>query len=271
MESILYQQENMRTAVTHTVADGTAIVFSRRSPDKETPNEDSATIISCDDKTGILAIADGMGGLPGGAQASSEALKQLGKRVSASCDDGTDLRDAILNGVELANKSIINFSTGSATTLVIAEINGSIIRPYHVGDSVLLIVGQKGKVKLQTVAHSPVGYALEAGVINESEAMFHDERHLVSNYLGTNEMRIEIGSPTGLAPRDTLLLATDGLFDNLTLSEITEIIRKGPLSDAANILISNCEYRMLNKLDNHPSKADDLSFILFRHGNKARF
>lgn len=271
MEYKLYQQDNMRSAVTHEVADGTAIIFSRKSPAKESANEDSAMILSCNKKTALLAITDGMGGLPGGAQASSEALKQLYKRVSPSCSESGDLRDAILNGVELANQSIIDFSTGSATTLVVAEISGAVIRPYHVGDSVLLIVGQRGKIKLQTVAHSPVGYAVEAGVINENEAMFHHERHLVSNFLGTKEMRIEIGPPVELAPRDTLLLASDGLFDNLTLPEIIEVIRKGPLSDAANNLISNCEYRMLNRLENLPSKPDDMTFILYRHGNKAKF
>jgi protein phosphatase len=271
MEYKLYQKENMRSATAHDVADGTAIVFSRKSPAKETANEDSALILSCNKKTAMLAITDGMGGLPAGAQASAEALKQLHKRVAAACNEDGDLRHAILNGIDLANQSIISFSTGSATTLVVAEINGAIIRPYHIGDSVLLIVGQRGKIKLQTVAHSPVGYAIEAGVIDESEALFHHERHLVSNFLGTNEMRIEIGSPIELAPKDTLLLASDGLFDNLTLPEITEIIRKGPLADAANNLISNCEYRMLNQLDNLPSKPDDMSFILYRHGNKARF
>lgn len=271
MEYKIYQQENMRTAEMLDAADGTAIVFSRRSPEKTTSNEDSVLVLSCNKKTAILAIADGMGGLPGGAQASAEALKKLNKRVSQTCDENADLREAILNGVELANQAILDFSTGSATTLVVAEINGDYVRPYHVGDSVLLIVGQRGKIKLQTVAHSPVGYAVEAGVIDEDEAMFHHERHLVSNYLGTQSMRIEIGSPTELAPRDTLLLASDGLFDNLTLPEITEIIRKGPLSDAANNLISTCEYRMINQLENLPSKPDDLSFILYRHGNKAQY
>lgn len=271
MEHYSYQQENMRSAVTHAIADGSIFIFSRKSPAKERPNEDSAVILSCNKKRAMLAIADGMGGLPGGAQASAEALKQLNKRVSASCEDSEDLREAILNGVELANQSILNFSTGSATTIVIAEINGPIIRPYHVGDSVLLVVGQKGKIKVQTVAHSPVGYAVEAGVIDEDEAMFHNERHLVSNFLGAKEMRIEIGSPIELAPRDTLLLASDGLFDNLTLPEITEMIRKGPLSDVANNLISQCEYRMQNRLENTPSKPDDMTFILYRRGKKSKY
>ena len=80
------------------------------------------------------------------------------------------------------------------------EISNGSVRPYHVGDSVILLVGQRGKIKLQTVSHSPVGYAVEAGVLDEVEAMHHQDRHVVSNFIGSPEMRIEVGAPLRLAP-----------------------------------------------------------------------
>ena len=42
----------------------------------------------------------------------------------------------------------------------------------------------------------------------------HEDRHLVSNILGTSDMRIEIGPPLRLARFDTVLIASDGLCDN---------------------------------------------------------
>src|SRR5690606_26158083 len=110
---------------------------------------------------------------------------------------------------------ILDLGVRSAATLALAELSSSGIRPYHVGDSMILILGGRGKVKLQTVSHSPVGYGVESGLLNEQEAMFHEDRHLVSNMIGCPEMRIEIGPWHCLAARDTLLIATDGLFDNL--------------------------------------------------------
>ena len=82
----------------------------------------------------------------------------------------------------------------------------------------------RGRVKLQTISHSPVGYAVESGMLDDQEAMHHEERHVVSNIIGTPEMRIEIGPPIDLATYDTLLVATDGLADNLHIEEIIERI-----------------------------------------------
>ena len=46
------------------------------------------------------------------------------------------LRGAILNGIEAANRSIRELGCGAATTLALVEIQDRTIRPYHVGDSV---------------------------------------------------------------------------------------------------------------------------------------
>ena len=111
---------------------------------------------------------------------------------------------------------------------------------------------------------SPVGYALESGLLGEEEALHHDERHLISNMVGSAEMRIEVGSPIRLAPRDTVLLATDGLLDNLSLQEIVDGIRTGPLAKVVQNLARSCGQRMRDPEDGHPSKPDDTTFLLFR-------
>jgi serine/threonine protein phosphatase PrpC len=128
----------------------------------------------------------------------------------------------------------------------------------------ILAVGQRGRVKLQTVSHSPVGYAYEAGLLDETEAMHHEDRHLVSNVIGSPDMRIEIGPPVCLAPRDTLLLASDGLLDNLYNDEIVERARKGPLKGVVHSLAGACRERMTHPQQGAPSKPDDLTLVVFR-------
>ncbi len=125
-------------------------------------------------------------------------------------------------------------------------------------------MGQRGKVKLQTVSHSPVGYAVESGLIDQDEAMHHADRHLISNMVGSADMRIEVGPKRRLSPRDTLLLATDGLFDNLLAAEIVEYVRKGSLAHAADVLLATSRQRMAQPENGHPSKPDDLTFVMFR-------
>ncbi len=144
------------------------------------------------------------------------------------------------------------------------ELNEHTARPYHVGDSVIIIVGQRGRLKLQTVAHSPVGFAVEAGLLDPDEALHHHERHFILNSVGSAEMRIELGAPIALARRDTVLLASDGLTDNLRLDEIIATIRKGPLDQAARKLAALARERMTTSRSGLPSKPDDLTILLYR-------
>jgi len=264
MDAHFFFQSEMPQAEITPFLGGTAAVFSTRSVDKETPNEDAAAVIGLNGQSGILVVADGLGGSPAGEQASCLAIRQLVDSIKQTPQDEPTLRTAILNGIENANRAIAELGVGAATTLAVAEIQQRTVRPYHVGDSMILVVGQRGKIKLQTVSHSPVGYAVEAGLLDETEAMHHEERHIVSNIIGTPDMRIEVGSTIELARYDTLLLASDGLFDNLRTEEIIERIRKGPLKRATRALVEDCRRRMQTHEEGQPSKPDDLTFVAFR-------
>ncbi len=154
--------------------------------------------------------------------------------------------------------------TGAGTTLAVVEIAHDSARPYHVGDSVIFIVGARGKIKLETVSHSPVGLGLEAGLLDQTEATNHAERHVVLNVIGSDSMRIEVGSTIKLAQRDTVVLASDGLTDNLANLEIVEAVRKGELSVALSQLVQGSRHRMVDCPES--GKPDDLTIVLFRRG-----
>lgn len=243
---------------------GQVLVFTQRSPDKDTVNEDCAALIHYDDANSVLVIADGLGGLPAGSTASSLAVRRLRTSIEKAAQEQTPLREAILDGIERANRDILAQSSGAATTLAVVEIHGEHMRPYHVGDSMILLCGQRGKKKLQSVAHSPVGYAVESGMLDVDEAVHHEERHLVSNVVGAPDMRIEIGAAMHIAPYDTLILASDGLFDNLYQDEIVELIRKGDLAGTAQQLLALTRQRMNTPQPGLPNHPDDLTFILYR-------
>lgn len=245
-------------------AQGVAAVYSARCPDKQTPNEDGAVLIPVNAQSGVLAVADGLGGERAGEQASRTALNELVASIRSVDPHDSDLRTAILNGFDNANRAVSALGIGAGTTLVVIEIQGRTVRSYHVGDSMTLVVGQRGRIKLQTISHSPVGYAVEAGLLDEAEAMHHEDRHVVSNMLGTPNMRIDLGSTIELAPRDTLLLASDGLSDNLSTEEIVARIRKGPLERVIRCLADDCRRRMDGMEFGQPCKPDDLTFIAFR-------
>lgn len=246
------------------LAGGRAAVFSTRSPAKDTSNEDAAALVPYGEVGAAIVVADGLGGMPRGGEAARLAVTGLTEAVGSAASAHNALRNGILNGIEAANGAIRALGNG-ATTVAVAEIDEGGVRPYHVGDSMILLTGQRGRVKLQTVPHSPVGYGVESGLIDPTEALDHEDRHIVSNVIGSSEMRVEIGTRVPMAPRDTLLLATDGLFDNFYLEEIVERVRRGPLERVGAELAAECLKRMNAPEEApHPSKPDDLTFVLFR-------
>ncbi len=239
--------------------------------EKNGPNEDSAAIIPVSNQHLVLIVADGVGGLAGARHASNLTVKKLRQAVKGIDEtNGKRLRTAILDGIEAANQAVLDSGTRSASTLALAEIGPGYVRTYHVGDSILFLCGQRGQIKLQTTPHSPVGFAMEAGLIDETEALQHAELNLILNVIGSTDMRIEIGSELPMAPRDTLLLASDGLTDNVMQEETVKLIRKGPLNVAIKSLTDLAQTRMANEVDKQPSKPDDFTAILFRRNPPRR-
>lgn len=243
---------------------GHAVVCSARAPDKEGENEDGAAVLRLDSGESVLAVADGVGGQPAAHSASGLALRTLREALRENLSDGGSLREAILSGFDRANRAVLALGTGSATTLAAVEVYDGRIRSYHVGDSGALVFGGRGRVRLQTISQSPVGYALEAGVMDEQEAMEHEDRHLVSNVIGDSSMHVVMSSPVKLRPRDTVVVASDGLFDNAYTEEIVEYLRRGSLEAGANALMRECRQRMRVPQEGVPSKPDDLTLIAYR-------
>ena len=246
------------------VGGGQLVAYTAPAPDRDGDNEDTVAAIPYGPASAVLVVADGAGGLPGGRRASETAVQVLEASLRQCMEETMLLRTAILNGIEAANQAVRDLGGGSATTLTVVTVEGREARTYQIGDSEALIVGQRGRVRAQTMAHSPTGFAVEAGFLNQRDALHHEDRHLVSNFIGTSEMRIDVGATVRLNSRDTVLLASDGLTDNIHFEEIVEFMRKGPLDEALEAIVRRALRRMTVESKTMPSKPDDLSVILFR-------
>jgi serine/threonine protein phosphatase PrpC len=250
------------------IGGGQVLAYTGRAPDKESENQDTVGIIPYGPDAAVLVVADGAGGLPAGRRASQVAVATLDQSLQVAASKTMFLRDAILNGIESANQAVLNLANGSATTMTVVTIERRVARMYQIGDSEALITGQRGLVRAQTMAHSPTGFAVEAGFLDEREALHHEERHLVSNFIGTSDMRMDIGASIELQSRDTVLVASDGLTDNIHMHEIIELMRTGPLEESLDAIVSLALRRMTVESKRQPSKPDDLSIILFRKSAK---
>lgn len=264
---------------------GEAVLFSSKAYDKTTGNEDAALFCELPGAVTVLAVADGVGGLPAGAEAAATAIGAVRRAVEriversdrvadrgpdrpgdreADREAGSTLRSAIFDAFEDANARLLEQGVGAATTLVVVEVRGDTARAYHAGDSGALLVGQRGRVRFETIPHSPVGYGVAAGMLEPSETHHHDERHLLSNCVGSREMRVEIGAPVLMAARDTLLLATDGVLENIERRDLIDQIRIGSLLQAATDLQARLRLTMAGVDPKLPAHPDDATALLFR-------
>lgn len=240
------------------------------SPGHPDRNEDAAGVWHFADDSVVCAVADGMGGTPAGQLAARLAIEHLDASLRAMTREPSR-RSPILDAFENANEAILERAPGSGTTLVVAEVVGSAVRVYNVGDSGALMVGQRGRVKLETTHHSPVGYGVAAGLIDSEKALHHEDRHFLSNHVGSREMHIEIGSPRQQAPRDTLLVASDGLFDNVGPARVVELVRRGRLAECTRRLAAESFDRMGRAAERGAGgKPDDLTVVLARRRSAGR-
>ena len=70
---------------------------------------------------------------------------------------------------------------------------------------------------------------------------------------------------------DTVLVASDGLWDNLFFAEVVECVRKDQREPAAGQRVELARQRMATPATQNPAKPDDLSFILYRTDSRGLY
>jgi serine/threonine protein phosphatase PrpC len=236
-------------------------VAMKASPDHGEENQDSCLVHEDSAGNVVMAVADGFGGAPRGAEASRLSLKAF----AASCT-GKSLSVAaqVIEAFDRANEAVRELRCGAATTLFTAWCNTeSQVRICHAGDSFALVLGRGGRVKYQALQHSPGGYAEQAGISKKSIASeLAGEEQLVLNFVGSHQMSVDVGPALELSRYDTIVLASDGLSDNLSLDEILEYSRIGAVEQCAASLLSAAVSRI--ESGSADSKPDDVTVMVCR-------
>ena len=146
-------------------------------------NEDSVIIVSSDNNTTLMAVADGMGGHRAGEIASSIAISNISKRFTESFFklSKAEAVEWIKEVVNEINSTIFKYteenpeSKGMGTTLVLAIITEEYILFGNIGDSSGFVMKDKTIHKV-TKDHTLVNLLLEAGELTPKEAENHPYR-----------------------------------------------------------------------------------------------
>ncbi len=190
-------------------------------------NEDAFFTQQQDDGSILLAVADGMGGMPGGKQASAMALKAFDGLSGAK----RFTPELLSRAVTIGHESIVNYSRmnpdldGMGTTLTAALLQNGAIFWAHVGDSRLYRL-HGNKLEQLTRDHRFLTSMIEDGDITMEEARCHPLKSILEQCLGCQSINPEFGNQN-LALGDLLLLCTDGLHDEISFELIEQIMNMG--------------------------------------------
>ena len=228
-------------------------------------NEDAAGVFTFADRSGVSIVADGAGGLPAGAAASQQMINAIQQAArSFKKNNNKTAREVVIDSIFKANRRILNKKNGSGSTVAIVLFENNKVQPIYVGDSVIIITGQRGRIKYINFPHSPIGFLYRGGIGVSNPKQLAQFSHVVSNLLGTQEMFIELGSPFPLSKNDTVLVCSDGLSDIVETRNIVDLIRTGTLEQAANKLFNKINELITTKFLEH----DDITFCLLRRNNQ---
>lgn len=190
-------------------------------------NEDALLI---DEAHQVFAVADGVGGLPGGAETSQRIvalLKQTYRKVNAA-EERADLGQLITGINNIVSKEAAEAYpfTGSGSTLTIAQVIGDQLLIGHVGDSGAyhLHQGIFGKI---TIDHTMEQELIERVGESAHKIMPPDYPHTLTRCLGQSDaLRVDQTQLT-LSPGDRLLLCTDGLNKVVPIKNIQAVLQTG--------------------------------------------
>jgi protein phosphatase len=193
-----------------------------------TNNEDNLYV---DEKWGLFALADGMGGHQAGEVASRLALAAFSQRFQKLVNEGGDVGSSLLQAVKEANCQVFEESrrnemySGMGTTLSACAIHEHDLFLAHVGDSRVYLV-RSGEMLQLTEDHSVVQELLNEGRIRAEDVPVHPYRNLLSRALGTAaELEVDFRHvPVRIG--DRVLLCTDGLTNQVSDAAILALIER---------------------------------------------
>lgn len=216
----------------------------------------------------LMVLADGMGGHSNGEIASQLTVQVIsGLFQSRAKPVLNDMGSFLLDGIYAAHDAINEYAMRNRmpdpprTTCVVCLVQKGMACWAHVGDSRLYHFSRRDAL-FRTHDHSAVQQLFDDGVISEAEMSTHPDRNKLYNSIGGYMLPdIELDQPVKLQDGDVLFLCTDGVWPELTTSEMLSTLRAYPLERAVKHMMDHAEFRS-------GQYGDNLSVVAMRFGEE---
>lgn len=225
----------------------------------------------CDTEKSIFLVADGMGGEKYGEVASQITAKTFVKLIGPFMNDDDItipfehhkeqdiLMNAIHHAVEGANEAVIAYAEqyknhkGMGSTLTAAIFSEQSMIVAHVGDSRLYRI-EKTQIKQLTEDHTKVQEMVRKQLLTKEEARVHPQRNIITRCIGRKNRFSPDIFKVDIQENDRFLIASDGLSDMVSDSEIYNIIIE-------NHGIEESAIKLINQANENGGK-DNITVIL---------
>ena len=221
-------------------------------------------VFEASDAGSLLIVADGMGGANAGEVASQIAVDEVKNYFSKSYTPESEkdyfnyLESALFQG----HKAIIKYAfdnpecEGMGTTLLLVWVVGTRAYIGWSGDSRCYKYHPNKEIQILIDDHSLVWEMVKKGELTEDEAAVHDERHIITQSLGTESYppKPEFRS-VELIQGDRLLLCSDGLNSMLLDSQIKAVL------DQSDDITHNA--RQLIEAANKAGGEDNITVVMY--------
>ncbi|WP_088182221.1 PP2C family protein-serine/threonine phosphatase [Sphingobium sp. Z007] len=158
----------------------------------------------------VAAIADGVGGKPGGAVAAAEAIAAVRDSAKSSAWDGAKIFAEACRRIREAGKR--EDISQMATTMSMVRLSNDSAYVAHVGDARIYHVRGSG-IMTRTEDQTEVATLLRDGVLSKSQAKTYPRRNVITSYLSANEKFNLFQNYFSVQLDDYIILITDGAYD----------------------------------------------------------
>lgn len=193
-------------------------------------NEDSFAATPAGGGAGVgVLVADGMGGLPGGAEAAAAAAAAAANALAAGDAENPGAGLAVAAGNAAVGRLRVEIGGQPGTTLTLAAVYGRHAVIGHAGDSRAYLV-REGVARLLTTDHSWVGDQVRSGALAAGSERRHPRRNIITMAAMGDPIEPEV-LPVDLHGGDILALCSDGFWEPLEDAHIAVLLcTPGPLT-----------------------------------------
>lgn len=205
---------------------------------KKESNQDRVYASQLDERTWIFAVADGLGGQPGGAEAADIVLSTMENFLPGT---GERLQQQAANLLVDAGQAIIEAGDSNpelycmCSTADVVLIRDKTAFWAHVGDCRIYHYHDRQLIQI-TNDQNLAGQLFREGEISAAEREVHPGRTFLIQALGEDDIEPDCGS-FSLTKGDLLLLCSDGIHDLINQQTIQTVLeRPTPLPQRADDL-----------------------------------